>query len=863
MFDTGIVILAILAVGAAAAAMALVRRRRGGVSDVDGKARLEQTAELERAKARLELDLARHKQIEEALRHSEERYRVLIEHANDVILIAQDGVMKFANPRTESMLGYKGAELANMPFTELIHPDDRALVLDRYMRRLRGEDVPPRYNFRVVSRDGRIFWVEINSVMVDWEGRPATLCFLRDVTDQLRAQEQIRESKQAAEEANRAKSRFLANMSHELRTPMNGIIGLTELALATPPGDEHRRHLEGVLESAEFMLSLINTILDFSKIEADKLSLNPAEFRLRGELSDMMKVVALRAEEKGLRLVCHVRPAVPDYIVGDSSRLRQVLFNLVGNAIKFTHQGEVVLLVEPADRQGRELTLRFSVRDTGIGIPAAKQQLIFEPFQQADDSISRQYGGTGLGLAICRQLVHMMGGELTVDSQQGQGSQFRFTAQFTVPESVPVMALAPPRVRGARALVVDSHRATREAIRDMLLAWQVQACEAKDAEAAMRLVAEQSLAGTPFTLAIIDADAIQGSESSLFDHLKRSSPSTRWIAVRPRLASTDQLAVHDPSMAASASVRKPVMPSELLEAILRCMDTKTASEADRWNVPAAATARPLRILLVEDNLINQRVAINWLQKRGHRVRLATSGEAALDRLAERTYDVVLMDLEMPGLGGTEATARIREREGIRGGHVPIVAMTAHAMEGDRQRCLAAGMDDYLAKPIHPAELFTVVEQFGPPAAREQETPGPGHPAWERATARSTEGFAEPGEMMAFDRQRAIGTAGNDPRLLGELITIFLDDCPKWLRDLDGAVRDHRGEDARRIAHSIKNSAGYFGAGEVHQAALGLEEAARDDQFDRAINLLGTLTTELDRLTPQLARFREEVLQSQA
>jgi PAS domain S-box-containing protein len=836
-------------------AMALVSHRRrvgAGPARPPRPASPEQTAELEREKVRLELDLERHKQIEEALRHSEAKYRDLIEHANDVILIAQDGVMKFANPRTHTLLGYKSEDLANIPFSDLIHAEDRNLVLERYMRRLRGEDVPARYNFRVVGRDGRIFWVEINSVIVDWEGRPATLCFLRDVTDQIRAAEQIREAKQAAEEANRAKSRFLANMSHELRTPMNGIIGLTELALAGPLDEESRRHLEGVLESAEFMLSLINTILDFSKIEASKLTLSPLEFRLRGEVSDTIKIVALRAAEKGLRLACHIRPNVPDYLVGDASRLRQVLFNLVGNAIKFTEQGEVVLLVEVVNRDAQRIELRFTVCDTGIGIPLEKRQLIFEPFQQADDSISRQYGGTGLGLAICRQLIQMMGGELQVESEVGRGSRFHFMVPFQIPQNRQTVHLAPPELRGATILVVDEHASTREAICDMLLAWELNPTPASRADEGVERLQNRCRDGNPFALALVDDEVEAGRVPLVLERVRKASPTTRLIAVerRSKMGGLLQRSAHHRRLL-SARVAKPVIPSELFEAVLRAMDRSVAQPSQAEPLSIAPATESLRVLLVEDNAINQRVAINWLEKRGHQVTLATNGEAALARLDGEAFDVILMDLEMPGLGGTETTARIRQREAVHGGHIPIVAMTAHALEGDRERCLAVGMDDYLAKPIRAAELFRVVERFGRQGslAGVDEISG--------TIAREPNARPPDGQQPPFDQRNALEAVGNDPMLLRELIDIFLADSPKWLRDLDSALGDHRAEDARRVAHSLKNSAGYFAAQGVRGLAFDLERAAGSGDLAKAARIMGELSAEVNRLNQGLAAFRHE------
>jgi PAS domain S-box-containing protein len=806
---------------ALAAVTAIVARRWRHASQPP-----DEVAELRRRCAALEAEIARQSATEQSLQHSVEKYRALVEHANDVVLIAQDGVMKFANPRTESVLGYRHEELVSMPFTDLIVPEDRAMVLDRYLRRLQGEDVPSRYKFRILARGGEPSWVEINTLVVQWEGRPGSLCFLRDVNDQVRAEEQIREAQAAAEEANRAKSRFLANMSHELRTPMNGVIGLTELTLSTPLAAEQRSYLDGVLESAEFMLSLINSILDFSKIEADKITLSAAEFRLRGELSDTIKIVALRAAEKGLELACDVRPDVPDYLMGDAARLRQVLFNLVGNAIKFTEQGEVSLTVErdaSVAAAAGSVALRFTVRDTGIGIPAEKQRLIFEAFQQADDSITRQYGGTGLGLAIGRQLVELMGGKLTVESQPARGSQFAFTVPFTLARAAEEDD-SHPEVRGLRALVVDGHPATRQAIVDMLLAWRIDATGVDFASEA---------GDKTFDLVIADSRAAD---------IPSAAPLVVVVA-RPRPGETR----HEAAPAGAVLVTRPVTPSDLLEAVLRARAGSVAghSAAPSPNTVAMA-ATPLRVLLVEDNAINQRVAISWLEKRGHRVALATGGQQAIDMLAGAPFDAVLMDLEMPGMGGVEATARIRAAEADGGGRIPIIAMTAHALPGDRERCLAAGMDDYLSKPVRPAELFATVERCGAPDAEN------------RAAPRQAAGARQHAADCLFDRDAALESVGGDAALLSEIIDIFLADCPRWLRDLEAAIGEDRGDEARRLAHSLKNSAGYFGASAIRQQAFALEEAARDGRLVEAREMLAALHVDLERLLPELAACRDDL-----
>jgi signal transduction histidine kinase/CheY-like chemotaxis protein len=544
------------------------------------------------------------------------------------------------------------------------------------------------------------------------KARTADLATLNE-TLHLEIVERIR-AERAADAGNRAKSQFLANMSHEIRTPLNGVIGMTELALETQLGLDQREYLTTIKSSADSLLSIINDILDFSKIEAGKLTIETIDFSLRDVLDEVMKTLCLRAHQNQLELICNVSPDVPDALQGDPIRLRQVLTNLVGNAIKFTFAGEVVAHITTERKTERDVLLHFAVTDTGIGIPTEKQRTIFEPFTQADNSTTRKYGGTGLGLAIAARLVQMMGGTISAESQEGIGSTFSFNSCFPLQRTSHRNDEIAGQLKDVPLLVVDDNLTNRTILRDVLLNWRMKPTAVDGTQKALAALKEAETMGTPFTVALVDAQMPDGDGFYLAEKINQTNLQAASVIVMLTSTELHRGAARCRELGIGAYLAKPVKESELLRAIRTVLgyDNGHAEKPSMaTGLDSPAIQRQLRILVAEDNPVNQTLVVRLLEKKGHAVTIAETGRTALELVEREPFDLILMDIQMPEIDGLEVTATIRQRETLGRKHIPIIAMTAHAMVGDRDRCLHAGMDHYLSKPLDPKQLFAAIEYF--------------------------------------------------------------------------------------------------------------------------------------------------------
>jgi two-component system sensor histidine kinase/response regulator len=765
-----------------------------------------------------------------ALEASEERYRLLFDRSlAGVFQCFPDGRILDCNDAFAQIYGYPSREdclLVNMGSHVAGDATARALsaVLQRDGR-VSGFELPIRRG------DGSSGWVMVSASWFEaTRSRDAMIeGTVIDITDHKRVQTALAKAMQAAEDASRAKSEFLANMSHEIRTPMNGIIGMTELALSSNLTPEQRGYLETVASAAESLMTLLDDILDFSKIEAQKLNIDAVDFDLGALLDDLMRLNATRAHQQGLELACDVAGDVPATVGGDPTRLRQILANLLSNAVKFTSTGEVVLRARIDHETPERVVLHFTVTDTGIGIEADKQAAIFEAFTQADASTTRRFGGTGLGLAIASRLVGLMDGRIWVDSTPGKGSTFHVLLPFQRRDTPPADATpsgdGEGALTGVRVLVADDNATNRWILRDMLTLWGMATTIVEDGPGAIAAIDGAAAAGAPFRLVLLDYQMpeMDGLDVARRIRARDDSPAPAVILLTSVSPGIDAAFASD--LGVTASLTKPVRQSTLKQALLSALGVRVAL-APAPPAPPAAGGRPLRLLLAEDNHVNQQLFTTVLRKHGHTVTLVDNGRAAVDAVAASSFDAVLMDLQMPVMGGLEATGLIRAAEAGTARHVPIVALTAHALKGDRERCLAAGMDGYLSKPVHGDDLVALLQALTGGRA----TPSPSPISLDDVLAR----------------------VDGDRELLAELAAIFREQARDLMGGLGAAVAAGDTRRVEQLAHTLRGSLATFGAQAAVQVAQDLELIGRNGQVAGAAELVARLDQQVAGIQLALA-----------
>lgn len=799
-------------------------------------------------------DITSQYEMSQALQLERDRLRTLIDHLPDYVFI-KDAECRFVTVNKAHVLMYGSRSEA-----ELIGKTDFDFSPPELAEQYRRGDLEVIQQGRTLSNheeelmttQGEMHWVLTTKVPLrDPDGRIIGLVGIaRDITKRKLAEQELKAAKEAAEVANRAKSEFLANMSHEIRTPMNAIIGMSELVLDTALSPQQRDYVETVLSSAESLMGIINDILDFSKIESGRLELDSYPIEIREWLGDSIKSLAVRAHGKHLELACHVAPKIPRYLRGDGLRLRQIVLNLMGNAIKFTQVGEVVLDVQCDQEEQDWLLLHFQVSDTGIGIAPEQQSRIFDAFEQADMSTTRNYGGTGLGLTISSRLVQLMGGKIWVDSQLGEGSTFHFTARFErVPEEeVPRVPQNMSALNDLKILIVDDNATNRRILEEMCLNWRMHPVAVSSAAEAMQVLNEAAARNEEFDLVITDASMPDVDGFTLAESITQADNLNSTIVMM--LSSVDrQIGIQQcEQLGIRSYLTKPVKQSDLLDAIASVLDLSVTYEDNVTIAPQRfPQIRPLRILLAEDSLANRKLALGLLSRWGHQLTVATTGREAIDALGKETFDLILMDVQMPEMDGLAATKWIREQEQLQGKpRLPIIAMTAHAMKGDRERCLEAGMDDYVSKPIRPFDLASVLSHYGQTEELLSTSGKPIFPAGDQSAGKNSEQDNETTARTAINWKTLLQYVQQDEALARDVAEAFLQEYPRLIQQLTTAITVRNSAQGRLAAHTLKGNLRTLGAS-AQQVAAELESATSQGLWEQCDRLLPALKSDLQQV----------------
>ena len=817
----------------------------------------QRTMELRKTNQALIAENEERKLAEKEIARQSKYFQALIENSpTAVVMLDNDQKITHCNPAFEDLYGYRGEEIAGRDIDGLISTDDtkkEAAALTQSVMNKRVEIISKRKR-----SDGTLVDVEIFGVPIFiGEERSGALAIYHDISTLVK-------SRQVAEEANRAKSEFLANMSHEIRTPMNGVIGMLDIALDTELSKEQTEYLSIALQSAEALLTLLNDILDYSKIEAKKLEFEMIEFDLRTAVEGVAYTIANRAEAKGLELAALIPPAIPTRLIGDPSRLRQILVNLAGNAIKFTEHGEVILHVESAKEGDQTAQIKFSVTDTGIGIKKDRLDAIFERFTQADGSTTREFGGTGLGLAISQHLVEGMGGTLSVESEYGKGSVFSFTLEFEKQAQKEGEAeTLITDLDGLKILVIDDNTTNRMILLKMIEGFGANGKAVSSGEEGLNALKEAREKGVLYDLVLLDMQmpGMDGEQTAraIFSDPRKKTLSVVVLTSMGKRGDAKRLE----TLGCAGYLLKPIKQRMLFEALVAIMNEKKAKPLGAGRLVTRHTVNEQTkyekaILLVEDNSVNQKVAVALLTKAGHTVDIANDGQEALNKMEGKDYGLLLMDVQMPIMDGLEASRRIRLSEEGGQQHVPIIAMTAHAMQGDRERCLEAGMDDYITKPLDKRSLFAAIDRWMNIEKEEDADILPVSPftdteeietkiVAEKTTRSQPTTGSRTKNILPVNIDEALPRFDNDRAFFDEMAQEFLNHLPQRIEEMQSSLQRVDATSLSRAAHNLKGVAATFSATHLTELAATLEEESGGGEFYQAETLISQIDQEANKV----------------